>query len=842
MKDCSFPFHTFIIFIIGLLVYAFTFHLIKGNIFALYSENNFDIETYYDFWKNMTSEQRLFLSETYYKYYINMKDRLEYIKNNNKNNLIEIKINEQIRNYYRQIMQSENIPFVVVSLIPKNNTKEKRLLICAHFDGHNLTAGGTAYDDGIQAVSMIGAIDALSQKDIQLDTQIDFLFDGAEEFGFIGAFQYVDYLSETNQTLTYDYLNLEGMGAEPPYVFVIKNNEGNYRIQKALSYTRGSILLSSNYILGNIGSSTDHEVFNQEGWLGGVSVFLGKGSVYHTKYDRITDPEGKEHLKITGNQLIGLILNYESEGYSGNSIGFGIAPICVVLPITVIYVLIPIFFIASVAVIIIKERRNKKEFVFDLLKQCLCFIIVLIIFLIIGILLSFFNSNSASANQAFVILVAIMGLFLFLIFQRILNIKKWSRFRLVFDLILMICLITTDLSLPLLALTILSAVFYFFDNKIVKYIIAFFQYLIISLIFGVIIQVLMQMTSGYPELLTNLLIFLVFFIFSYHISASPLDLHEIPENEKLKDLIIFFFKRDKINYNSLDNDEPGNIISDLLDDSPEKTSSKNRFCDKMFIPVYLFFIYILYFITLLLILFLKPYPFSKSYILTGHFLNVYNDSQNSTMIFHPHYGGFNYAKKHIMESEFKDKFREVNVEDYVDFDMMGKSFAVDSNSPLFEYNVQQYIEKPNLTQIIKSYTYEKIGDNKYNFTIYFDLSNSFYMDRIIFAIYCSNCVLEINGQKYEAYSPDSETKVRIMIKKGKEKIEDWHLANITTKTNIILNTDKFDYILYLNTMKTSEDYLKFLDSFGEATCKFGSALLSDCFFTYKGSYTWNNEP
>jgi hypothetical protein len=121
----------------------------------------------------------------------------------------------------------------------------------------------------------------------------------------------------------------------------------------------------------------------------------------------------------------------------------------------------------------------------------------------------------------------------------------------------------------------------------------------------------MQMTSGYPELLTNLLIFLVFFIFSYHISASPLDLHEIPENEKLKDLIIYFFKRDKINYNSLDNDEPGNIISDLLDDSPEKTSSKNRFCDKMFIPVYLFFIYILYFITLLLILFLKPYPFSK---------------------------------------------------------------------------------------------------------------------------------------------------------------------------------------------------------------------------------------
>jgi len=52
----------------------------------------------------------------------------------------------------------------------------------------------------------------------------------------------------TNKTENYDYLNLESMGGSPPYGFVIKNNQGNYRIQKALSKARGSILLACNYI------------------------------------------------------------------------------------------------------------------------------------------------------------------------------------------------------------------------------------------------------------------------------------------------------------------------------------------------------------------------------------------------------------------------------------------------------------------------------------------------------------------------------------------------------------------------------------------------------------------
>ena len=464
----------------------------------------------------MTSEQRLFLTETYYKFYLVLKEKILDIQKENNNKKISINVTFLTRNYLSSHTQYEKVPFILVSLIPKiNKNFTKKLFICAHFDGHNLTSGGTAYDDAIHVVSMLGTMEALSQTDYDLKTQVDFLFDGAEEFGLVGAHQYSNYLKEKNIKENYDYLNLEAMGGAPPYGFVIKNNKGNYRIQKALSYTRGSILLAMNYIYdtGFVTSTTDHEVFNEDGWLGGVNVFLGKGSVYHTKYDKIENDVSENHLKMAGSQLLDFVMNYEPDGINTNSVGYGIAPICVVLPSLALYIMIPFFFVASAAVIIIKERKNIKEFFFDLLMQFICFIIVLAIFVIIGLLIYLINSNSASASQSFVILSAFMGLFLFLIFHRILKIKKWSRFRLVSNSLLMMICITTDISLPFLALNILSTIFYFFDNKIIKYLAAIFQYLIMSLFFAFAIQVVMQYTVMLSDIIGNLLVFIFYFIF-----------------------------------------------------------------------------------------------------------------------------------------------------------------------------------------------------------------------------------------------------------------------------------------------------------------------------------------
>ena len=387
------------------------------------------------------------------------------------------------------------------------------------------------------------------------------------------------------------------MGGSTPYVFAVKNRYGNYRVQKALSKTRGTILSSLDLILdsGVIQSTSDHKVFNGQNWTGGMNVFLGLSSVYHTKYDKIIK---QDHLNIAGCQLLDFVLNYEpnDDVYNGNSVGYGISPICIVLPNLVFFIVNPIIFIVAIVLIIIKERKNMKEFLLDLLFEFICFIIIFIIFIIIGILVYLINSFSASSGHIFIYLCSILGLFLFLIFQRIFKIKKWSRFRLILDLILMMLCINTDLSLPFLALTICSTIFYFFDNKIVKYISAFFQYLIMSIFFALLIQLALQfLTRLNIVILGNVIVFVFFFIFSYHISVSSLDLYDVTQEDKISDLIKILFSKDSniSSETSFNNDNEFNILDDLVDEKAEKKSNKsakitNKYFKRKIIAVYLF--------------------------------------------------------------------------------------------------------------------------------------------------------------------------------------------------------------------------------------------------------------
>ena len=838
-KQIPLPYHSYIIFIMGILVYTFTYLLIKGYLFNLYSSNDFDDKEYLSFWKNMTSEQRLFNTETYYRFYLILKQRILNIQQENKNKKIKIESKYLHSNFTRFHFQFENIPYILVSLIPKEKTNfKKKLLICSHFDGHNLTEGGTAYDDAIHTVTMIGVIDALSKKNIELNTQIDFLFDGAEEFGLVGAYQYVEYLKENNLSENYDHLNLESMGGSTPYAFVIKNSQGNFRIQKALSKSRGSILLSFNYLFaGLIKSTTDHAVFDEQNWTGGVNVFLGKSSVYHTKYDKIIK---EDDIRIAGCQLLDFALNYQTEGYNGNSIGYGIAPMCVVLPILFFYIVNPIIFVISMVLIIIKERKNVKEFLFDLLFEFICFIVILVIYIIIGLLVYLINSNSASNGQAFIILSAFMGLFLFLIFQRIFKIKKWSRFRLILDLLLMMVAISTDLSLPFLALSITSTIFYFFENKIVKYISAFFQYLIMSLFFAFFLQFVLQFSPRLNPIIGNLVVFVFFFIFSYHISASPLDLYDITKEDKIIKLIKNFFKKNSEDLNeSINNDEQYDIMDELIEEENNNNSktnnSKNKHCNKKYLPVYLLFFYLLYILVILLTLFLKPFPYSKSYTIIGAFLNVYTDAQNSTMIFMP-YNSYNYPKKYIKESGLS--FTEGEMKDYLDgTEHEGKIFAVKSKEAININNPKCVFDMPEISKIMKI-TYNITTNNKYKFYFNINISNIACIEGVYLYIKCKDCVEEINGianDKSNYYKNNV-----LLIRPGKEKITNDSLPDFITETNMILNVKEFKYILLLNTKKNSKDYLKFLESFGEASVNIGQFAPCDTLYKYEEEYKSGN--
>ena len=843
-KSITIPYHTYIIFTIGIFVYTFTLLLINGDLFNLYSSNDFPNEEYFSFWKNMTSEQRLFLTETYYKFYLDLSQKLLNIESSKKNQKIKMEIKFLNSTDLAYNIQYLNVPFILVSLIPESKSNfEKKLLICSHFDGHNLTDGGTAYDAAIHTVTMLGVIDTLTKKEnLELNTQVDFLFDGAEEFGLVGAYQYIEYLKENNLVENYDYLNLESMGGSPPYGFVIKNNYGNYRIQKALAKTRGSILLAMSFIYdtGVVTSTTDHKVFNKQNWTGGVNVFLGKASVYHTKYDKIVK---EDHLKIAGNQLLDFVLNYktENDGYNGNSVGYGIAPICVVLPSLVFYIANPIIFVVGVVLIIIKERKNVKEFLLDLLFQFICFVIVLVIFVIIGLLTFLLNSNSASNGQAFIYLTAFMGLFLFLIFHRIFKIKKWRRFRLILDLILIMLFITTDLALPFLALTIISIVFYFFENKIIKYICSFFQNLILSLFFAFILQLVLQYTPRLSEIIGNIMVFVLFFIFSFHISASPLDLYEINPEEKIIPSIKGLFKKESEDENDSINheEEKYKIMDELVDDDINnndlKTSSKktNKYLNTKNRSVYLLLFYLLYFLVILLILFLKPFPYSKSYTVNGVFLNIYKDIENSTMVFMPFGGGYNYAKKYIKESDYKSNFKEGEINDYLEVDSYkGKAFTVKSKENINVNNPQCIFTIPNIEEIL-NITYSNITNNKYEFNFNINISKDACIDLVYLYIYCNECVEEVNGKEKPK---DYEGNYTLLIRVGKKEIIDNKLPNFIAETKMILNVNEFNYSLLLNTKKNSKDYLKFLDSFGEASVNFGQSKPADTVYKYEAKY------
>ena len=817
-------FLTYILFIIGILIYIFFSLVVKGELFNLYSENDFPYEdknnNYKQFWKSMTSVQRLALTETYYQFYFNLTNKLNEInqrnlKNDNRN--IEMKINNIISNYTDDTKKFVNVPFIFVSLIPHGlrNTKTKKLLICSHFDGHNLTEGGTAYDNAINVVSMLGTIDALITKNKKLNSIVDFLFDGFEEFGLIGAYQFVDYLkNKSNNNSTneeYDYLNLEAMGGGPPYAFVIKSNNGNYRIQKALSKTKGSILLASNYIYNTkfTTSNTDHTVFDQEGWKGGVSVFIGKGSAYHTRYDRI---DKEEHLKINGNQLLDFVLNYESDGYNGDSIGYGISPICIVLPISFLNISIPIIFIATIIVIIYKEE-NIKLFFQDLLKEFLCFIIVFVIFLIEGFLVFYFNPNSPASNQVFIILISISGLFLFIIFQNILKIQKWSRFRLVFDSLIMIISLGTDLSITISILTILSLLFYVFENKTLKLIIGILQVFIMSLFFTVLLQVFTQYTTRFNELLGNFVLFALFFIFSYHISVSPLEFTK------------FIIKKEILNIteeNEPLNKEKNSNIKD------NKINKEKEILNNYDFPL----TFIIYIIFLNIILYLKPYPYSKDYTIRGRFLHVIRDNNDSTMIFHTT-NGYNYAKKNLEKSNFSN-FKEEDINNYLEIGYSGKAFIFNTNdTKIKSYNKICYDTMPelNFSKIITPYNN---SDGTFDFIFKFNLPNTSCIDAIYIYIFCNDCIKKINGKKY---INEDNCFYQVLLRNGKEMINDDNLADFKIETNFTLSEYNFKYTVLLNTMKNTETYQEFLNSFGEASVNARKiALVSDTVYKYEGIF------
>ena len=81
----------------------------------------------------------------------------------------------------------------------------------------------------------------------------------------------------------------------------------------------------------------------------------------------------------------------------------------------------------------------------------------------------------------------------------------------------------------------------------------------------------------------------------------------------------------------------------------------------------------------------------------------------------------------------------------------------------------------------------------------------------------------------------------LLIRVGtNETIIDANIPDFICETKLTLNVNKFSYYLFLNTKKNSKDYLKFLESFGEASVNFGQGGVSDTLYNYVEKYNSEN--
>ncbi len=812
----------FIYFFVVLISYYFFYYFTKGEIVPLYKEEKrFDIEDAFKLWENLTSEQRMIATDTYYNslnYYINL---IKDIKNKKTNSNIDISIKIKLQDYKNSNFYFSNVPIILISIIPKNSKitekNENYLLVAAHFDGHNLTEGGTAYDDTIHIASIYGVIKALAMnKDIKIKQRIDFFIDGCEEFDLIGTNAFIDLLKEKNVTYTYDYLNLESMGSSNPYIFAIKNLEGSYRIQKALSKTYGTIMLCYNYIfdLGIIGSYTAHISFNKMGWKGVVNVFLGEASHYHSIYDKINNKKSKDHLKIAGYQLLQFILNYESKGYNGNGVAYGISPFVIILPTNLIYTFIIILFINIYFLLINKLKGKIKKIIKEICKNFVLLICVLGIFILQSILIGIFNTCSYCSNQVFVILIEFSGLCYFLIGNKILKNKDWALFRIILNSFLMILLIKTDLSIPLFILTFLSAIFYFIKNSFIRWIILILQNLVLSFNISISISVFMQFTPRLKGIIADISMHFFYFIFAIHASIPGLSL---TSEQFINEIEI----EKGINSNIL-NKENKNEKEYEFEKNNEKIKNKKYFYFIIFYPIVLIFILIV-----------KDYPFSKNYTNICQFLNVYEGTKqnNSSELIFFYSKGKKYIEKHIKNSNiiFKKNYKKF---------FNGNAFSLNLNNktipnceiPKFDINIKK-LDSNNQTENNFQVEFNNVPRCINSIFIYIGCYNN-----IPDLEEKTNCI--IKGNNITLNHNISFFQFRI----GRNNLSDPLSKNEKIGGNFTIKTSNFNYTILYNTININKEYYDFIYSFGEGNIYLRRSLKAflDTIFYINGTYKNNN--
>ena len=543
--------------------------------------------------------------------------------------------------------------------------------------------------------------------------------------------------------------------------------------------------------------TSNHVVFNEKGFKGGVRTFLGLSN-YHTKYDNI---KNKEHLFIAGHQLLDFVLNfnpYDNDNDNNNVYSFGICPFCFTISSTFCILIIIFFFISTYAYIYLYEGKNIKKCLFEILKFVIMFILVLLFFILESFISYLFNTCSFASNQFFLILISFSGLCIFYFIQIIFNITKWDLIRLFFDSLIMLLLITTDVAFPFIFITVCSFLFYIFKKKYLQYIFSLIRTIIISLYYSNLIQIIMQYTTRIKGYLADLLLYLTFFFFSFHCSIPGIAI-AYNENDSIYNINIEEMEPILNNFNEFQSDFEN-------DDLIERKKEQNNFYSYLYKSIFIIFPIIIIFIIIF-----KPYPYSINYTLKGEFIEIFEENKTGAQfLFYP-YKGIDYLKKYSKNNE------NIKYENYTynSINKKGNVFLLDASDEKVPCSFED-------TKI------ENISENHMEIHLKFSNINSSCINAIFIFINCSNCVKEGNGIKYISKKDKNHYMMRLYVGKNKnDSVND--LREIETKIKV--NTTNYTMDIIYNSKITSPKFLEFLNSFGESTVNYQySKVINDVLY------------